>query len=169
MYSKKIVLMRTSVYIETSVISYYTNRVSKDLVIAARQKLTRTWWNNYFNKAEVYISNLVIEEAQAGDTDAAQRRLNAIAGVPVLELNEQALNLAGLLATKGPIPEAFFDDALHIAIAAVNGIHFILTWNFHHINNPHIRSKIVKIVQNFGYKCPIICSPDEFMEGLYED
>jgi preprotein translocase subunit SecB len=72
------------------------------------------------------------------------------------------------LTEEGPITDNFFEDALHIAVAAVNGMQFILTWNCHHINNPYMRSAIIKIVESSGYECPVICTPDEFMEGTYE-
>ena len=154
-----------SVYIETSVVSYYSSRSSRDLVVAARQQLTHEWWENYRHETETYISTLVIQEAEVGDAIAARQRLEAIADLPVLELNENVLNLAKSLVEMGPIPEEFFEDALHIAVAAVNGIHFLLTWNCHHINNPHMRPDIIKVVQSFGYDCPVICTPDEFMGG----
>src|SRR3972149_11479532 len=110
--------MKPSVYIETSVVSYYTSRTSRDLIVAARQQLTHDWWKNYRNEVEIYISTLVIEESEAGDIDAAKRRLDAISDFPVLELNDQTLNLAISLTEQGPINDNFFEDALHIAVAA---------------------------------------------------
>ncbi len=160
--------MKPTVYIETSVVSYYTSRPARDLVVAARQQLTHDFWDEYIKKTEISISTLVIQEAEVGDPMAAKFRLEAISDFPVLELNEQSLNLAKSLVEVGPIPDEYFEDALHIAVAAVNGIQFLLTWNCHHINNPHMRSEIVKIVQSFYYQCPVICTPDEYMEGNYE-
>lgn len=154
-----------SVYLETSVVSYYTSRPSRDLIVAARQQLTHEWWENYREQMETYVSTLVIQEAEVGDSIAARRRLEAIADLPVLELNAHVLDLAKSLVNMGPIPEEFFEDALHIAVAAIHGIHFLLTWNCHHINNPHMRPDIIRVVQSFGYTCPVICTPDEFMGG----
>lgn len=114
---------------------------------------------------EIYVSTLVIQEAEVGDATAAERRLEAIVDLPVLELTEHVLELAKSLVKTGPIPAEFFEDALHIAVAAVNGIGFLLTWNYHHINNPRMRPDIVRVVQNFGYESPVICTPDEFMGG----
>ncbi len=109
---------------------------------------------------------MVIQEAEGGNTLAAKRRLEAIEDLPVLELNEDVLNLAKSLVETGPIPREFFEDALHIAVAAVNGMEFLLTWNYHHINNPRIRPTIVKVVEAFGYECPVVCTPDEFIGGI---
>lgn len=157
--------MKPSVYIETSVVSYYTSRPSRDLVVAARQQLTREWWEQYGPQLEIYVSALVIQEAEVGDSTAAEQRLEAIIDLPVLELTEDVLELAKSLINTGPIPSESFEDALHIAVAAVNGIQFLLTWNYHHINNPRMRPDIVRVVQNFGFECPVICTPDEFMGG----
>lgn len=156
---------KPSIYIETSVISYFTSHPSRDLIIAARQQLTHEWWENYYPQTEAFISTLVIQEAEVGDTRAAKRRLEAIADLPVLELTEQIFELAKSLVETGPIPRESFEDALHIALAAVNGIHFLITWNCHHINNPHMRPDIVRVVESFGFECPVICTPDEYMGG----
>ena len=145
--------------------SYYTSRPSRDLVVAAHQQITREWWENHRAQVDTYISTLVIQEAEAGDPSAAKLRLDVIEDLPVLELNEDVFSLASNLVERGPIPPEFFEDALHIAVATVNGMEFLLTWNCHHINNPRIRPDIVRIVETFGYECPVICTPDEFMGG----
>lgn len=75
-----------SVYVETSVISYYAARPSRDIVIAARQTITQEWWNEARGRYEIYISVLVVEEAKAGDAVAAQSRSDAISGLPILGL-----------------------------------------------------------------------------------
>ena len=121
--------MKPTVYLETSVVSYYTSRPARDLVVAARQQLTHDWWNECLKNTEVSISTLVIQEAEVGDPIASKHRLEAISEFSVLELNEQSLILAKSLVNVGPIPEESFEDALHIAVAAVNGIQFLLTWN----------------------------------------
>jgi len=157
--------MKPTVYIETSIVSYYTSRPSRDLVVTAHQQLTHEWWEHHRPQLEAYISTLVIQEAEVGDASAAKGRLEVIEDLPVLELNEDVLNLAKSLVETGPIPAEFFEDALHIAVAAVNGMEFLLTWNCHHINNPRMRPDIVRVVEIFGYECPVICTPDEFMGG----
>ena len=72
--------------------------------------------------------------------------------------------LAALLLIKdGPIPEKCPEDALHIAIATVNGMDFLLTWNFAHINNAQMKAKITSVIKAEGYQCPTICSPEELL------
>lgn len=134
--------MASSVYVETSVISYYAARPSRDIVTAARQTITQEWWDEARGRFEIYISVLVVEEARAGDSDAAQRRLAAISGLPILEINDAAEELAKRLVDGGLIPETSTEDALHIALATVHGMDFLLTWNFRHINNAEVKAQI---------------------------
>ena len=155
--------MKETVYIETSVISYYTSKPSRDLVIAGRQEITREKWPKILGFFEAHISALVIQEAEQGDQNAAKERLEAISSLPILSISEQAEELAAILIKDGPIPPKSPEDALHIAVATVNGMDYLLTWNFTHINNAQMKSKIISIIEHHGYKCPIICSPEELL------
>jgi predicted nucleic acid-binding protein len=156
--------MTDSVYLETSVISYYAGRPSRDIVTAARQTITREWWDETRGHFDIYISVMVVEEVQAGDPSAAERRLAAIASLPILETNEAAEALAQMLIDEGHIPTDSVEDALHIALATVHGMDFLLTWNFRHINNAQMKTRIRTAVESMGYRCPVICSPEE-LEG----
>ena len=120
--------MKQKVYLETSVVSYYTSRPSRDLVTAARQQVTREWWEESRSHFETYISALVFEESKGGDPVAATKRLEAIAGMPILKLTDDAERLANELIKSGQIPVEYLEDALHIALATVNGMDFLLTW-----------------------------------------
>ncbi|MFQ5637958.1 MAG: type II toxin-antitoxin system VapC family toxin [bacterium] len=155
--------MKETVYIETSVVSYFTSRPSRDLVIAARQEITREKWPEILDSFESYISALVIQEAEQGDSEAAQKRIGAISNIPVLSISDEAKRLAAILIEEGPIPKEYLEDALHIAIAIVNGLDYLLTWNFTHINNAQMKAKIVSVVEAEGYQCPTICSPEELL------
>lgn len=157
--------MKPRVYVETTVVSYFTGRATRDLVIAAHQEETRALWPRLSSEFDSYISALVYEEASRGNEELARKRLVAVAPFPVLAVDQEARDLAAqLLATKA-IPEEFPEDALHIAVAAVNGIGILLTWNFAHINNPFKKMLIRQSVETAGYLCPEICSPDELMEA----
>jgi hypothetical protein len=109
--------MTRSVYLETSIISYYTARPSRDLVIAAWQEVTHEMWPVLQTDFDRYISALVIQEASRGDKKAAENRLNALSGIPVLELTDQARDLASSLIISGAIPATSQEDALHIQIS----------------------------------------------------
>ena len=153
--------MPPSVYVETSVIGYYTARPSRDIVTAARQALTQEWWENARNKYELYVSVLVVEESKGGGTDAAQRRLSAISELPILEINDAAEQLAKRLLDEGTIPAGNPEDALHISLATVHGMDYLLTWNFRHINNAEMKARIRAVIEAAGYESPVICSPEE--------
>ncbi len=155
--------MKETVYIESSVASYFTSKPSRDLVIAGRQEITREKWSKILKIFEVYISVLVLQEVEQGDPEAARNRLNAIRNFTVLAITDEVEKLASVLISDGPIPENNPEDALHIAVAAVNGIDYLLTWNFTHINNAQMKVKIISIVEKYGYRCPIICSPEELL------
>jgi predicted nucleic acid-binding protein len=156
--------MTRSIYIETSVVSYLTSRGSRDLVISAHQEETRELWPRLLTEFESFVSALVYEEAKAGNKEAAKRRLEAIESLPFLQTSNQAEQLADSLVKEGAIPEKCPEDAMHIALAAINGIDVIVTWNFSHINNPFKRAHIRKIIERSGYLCPEICSPGDLLE-----
>jgi hypothetical protein len=155
-----------SVYIETTVVSYFTARPSRDVIVAARQEATRSLWPRLFSDYESYVSVLVREETGKGDQEQAALRLQAIQRLPVLDIDETARTLAGRIIEGRGIPEEYPEDALHIAVAAVNGIDVVVTWNFAHLNNPFTRMTVRQIVENAGYVCPEICSPDELLEAV---
>ena len=158
--------MVKSVYIETTVVSYFTARPSRDMIVAARQEATRELWPRLTSEYESYVSVLVREEAGKGDEHQAQQRLNVIEAFAMLDTDEAARTLAMKIIEGHGIPDEYPEDSLHIATAAVNGIDVLITWNFTHLNNPFTRMLVRQIVENAGYQCPEICSPDELLEAV---
>ena len=110
-----------------------------------------------------HISALVLKEAGKGNPDQARIRLDAISSFPVLSAIPEAERLAQTILNAHGIPDEYPEDALHIAIAAIAGMNFIVTWNFSHINNPFTKMMIRQAVDNAGYECPEIVSPDAFL------
>lgn len=157
--------MKKTIYVETSVVSYYTGRPSRDVRVAGHQEATRDLWPRLCAEFETYISAIVYEEAARGDADQAEKRLQAIRPFKMLDVDERARTLAERILSARAVPEQYPEDALHIAIAAVNGIHVLLTWNFAHLNNPFTRMTVREEVESAGYLCPEICSPDELLES----
>lgn len=153
--------MLQTVYIESSVISYLTARSSRDIVVMARQTITESWWHYHRSRFDVFVSGLVIQEISKGDSLAANRRLEAIADIPLLQTTDQAVTLAESLLTHAAIPANSVEDALHIGIAAAGGVDFLLTWNFKHINNVQTKTAISEIIESHGFVCPQLCSPEE--------
>lgn len=154
--------MKQSIYLETSVISYYVARPSKNIIIAGFQAATYDFWDR-LDEFDVYISDVIIQEASKGDEIQSQRRLDSIQKFPMLEVDRDVTLLALELLNGNAIPDTFYEDALHIALAAKHGIQSIVTWNFKHINNSFTRMMIRQIIENTDYDCPEICTPNEFL------
>lgn len=151
------------VYIETTVVSYLTGRLSRDLRVAARQEITAEWWARDRERYECFASQLVLDEAGEGDELAAARRLAELKDVTALALTGDALGLAQALVDGGAVPREAGEDAMHIAVAAVNGMHYLLTWNCRHIANANLRNRINDICASAGYDPPVICTPEELL------
>ncbi|RPI76458.1 MAG: PIN domain-containing protein [Desulfobacteraceae bacterium] len=156
--------MEKHVYIETTVVSYFTAKPSRDIMIAGHQEATRELWAKLSTKYKAYVSALVYQEAGKGNPEQAKMRIAVIAEFPMLDIDDETRSLAEKIIAKKGIPTEYPEDALHIAVAAVNGIEVIITWNFAHLNNPFTRKKVRKIVEAEGYGCPEICSPEELLE-----
>lgn len=157
--------MSATVYLETTIPSYLAARPSRDLITAAHQQLTLEWWQNRRAVFRLYISELVLEEAALGDRDMAQRRLDHLAGIPSLEITAPAQALAQSLLSSGLLPAKAAADALHVAIAAANGMDYLLTWNIRHLANAGIRRGIEEVCRRVGWAAPVLCTPEELMEG----
>ena len=156
--------MKPSVYIETSVVSYLTARPSRDVVVAAYQEITREWWSGAAERFNLLASELVVAEAGAGDAEAARARLNVLETVALLDAGDDAVGLAQRLLDQAALPHTAAGDAAHIAIAVTNGVDYLVTWNFRHIANAAMRSRIEAVCREAGYQPPVICSPSELME-----
>lgn len=157
-----------AVYVETSVLSYLAARPSRDLLAAAHQQVTRDWWDSVRGRFELFISPLVVEEARRGNEEAAARRVEAMMGLPSLELVPEAFELAAELIEGGALPPSAQDDAAHVAVAAIHGMDYLLTWNCRHIDNAETKPLMRSICAVQGYTCPEICTPEELM-GERED
>jgi predicted nucleic acid-binding protein len=156
--------VKPKVYLETTVVSYLAGRPSRDIIVVAHQEITRQWWERKRGNYHLTISELVFREASAGDPGAAQRRRDVLAGIDVLEVTEEALDLADKLVRQGAVPTTAPEDALHIAIAVSNGVEYLLTWNCAHIANAAMRRAIDDVCVASGYRPTVLCTPEELLE-----
>ena len=157
-----------TVYIETTVIGSIAGRIHPNPLIAARQQKSRDWWSTASAEHKLLVSQLVVDECLAGDPDAAQERLDELVGIPRLVITDAAQALADALMDAKAIPKSEPRDALHIAIAAVNGVKYLVTWNFKHIANATLREQINDACRDNGHEPPIICTPEE-LAGMTDD
>lgn len=131
--------------------------------MAAQQELTRFWWESEKEKYDIFISESVINEASAGDIIAAKLRLMTLEDIPLLDIDGRVLELTKAIMLSGIIPQKATEDALHISVATVHSIDFLLTWNCKHIANANISSQLRKIIARIGYEMPVICTPNELI------
>jgi hypothetical protein len=157
--------VRSKLYLETTIVSYLAARPSRDLIVAAHQQLTHDWWTGHRQGYDLYASQLVQQEAAAGDPEAAETRLELLAGGRLLATTGEALALADELVRRGVVPRKVPEDAAHIAIATVNGMDYLLTWNCRHIANARIFKAIEAVCSESGYDLPVICTPEELIGG----
>jgi predicted nucleic acid-binding protein len=161
--------VKKKVYLETSIISYLTAKPSRNILSAAWQSITNEWWDKQRNYFDIFISELVKEEAKQGDPDAARVRMEKIYMIPLLILNDDVVLLAEKLIYQNAMPKKAVDDAVHIAISAVHGIDYLLTWNFRHIDNAEKKPIIRSVCISNGYECPEICTPQELLGGYFNE
>jgi hypothetical protein len=156
--------MKPRVYIETTIPSYLTARPSEEHIRAARQELTRRWWDTRRHDFELCVAQPVFDECGAGQPDAARLRLDILQDMTVLELSADAKALTKVILAAGIIPAKAATDASHIAIAAANGVPYMLTWNCKHIANAALRPTLERLCMEHGWQLPIICTPEELLE-----
>jgi hypothetical protein len=148
-------------YIETTIPSYLVARPSSLIHVAAKHDTTKLWWRTRRQFYELFISDIVLQEVRGGDPEMAAAREASLATLSQLEQSPVADALALQLIDMNIIPEKAAGDAAHIAIAAVHGMDFLLTWNCKHINNAMLKRRIEATCSDLGFRCPVICTPDE--------
>ena len=150
-------------YLETSVISYLTARPSGDIITAAHQLITSTWWSGHSARFELMTSELVLEEAGRGDPEAAQKRLAILEGITTLKIDSDATALASSIVQEHLLPARAFADALHISVSAIHSVEYLLTWNCSHIANAELLPRVTALVERAGYNMPFVCTPEELL------
>jgi len=154
-----------SVYIETSIVSYATAWPSRDIQTAAMQQQARDWWSLEGPKFDLVTSQLVINEASAGDPTAASDRLDLLDGLELVDVGPDAQQLANRIVYAHLMPQKAAADALHVAAAALAGVKYLLTLNCKHIANAHELPRVYQLLDSEGLGQLLICTPAEFLGG----
>lgn len=108
----------------------------------------------------------MLDEAGAGDPTAAQQRISSLNDVPLLDIQHvQVQPLAEELVASHLLPEKAAADARHVAVAAVFGVDYLLTWNCKHIANAATLPGIYSKIRDAGLEPPLIVTPEEFSDA----
>ncbi len=137
-------------------------RPSKTILGAAHQQLTQSWWEKHF-EYDLLFSQSVWQECAAGNPGAIQRSMAALEHLDVLAVTEEIIALAEALIAQRLIPGKAIEDALHISIATLHHVSFLITWNCRHIANPLIQGGIAEYLEQRGLFLPIIWTPEELL------
>src|ERR1700686_4078867 len=106
-----------SVYLETTFISYLVARPSRDVIVAGHQQTTQEWWANRRSEFECSVSQVVIDEASAGDPTEAEKRLAIIGDLRLLEATQTVEALTRAIMAAGMLPPHAFRDGAHVAVS----------------------------------------------------
>ena len=155
--------MAERVYIETTVVSYLVSEPSRDLIIAGHQQITREWWDHRRPEFECVVSQFVLDEAAGGDPRQAAKRMAVLRELRVVAITAAVETFADQLIRGGTVPAVAASDAVHLAIAAVTALDYLITWNCRHIANGHVLKKLQRACARAGYPMPIVCTVEELM------
>lgn len=120
--------MKPRVYLETSVISYLVGWLNqRSILVAHNQEFTREWWSTRRGDYQLFSSAVAVNEAKRGEVPLAQARLNFLSETTLLDVTDAALALARELLRRTRIPAKADVDALHVAVAAVHGMDYLIS------------------------------------------
>jgi hypothetical protein len=156
------------IYIESTIPSYVVARPARDLLQAARQQLTRDWWDLRREQHELFTSQLVLDEIAFGEPEMARRRLELVADITLLAATDEARKLTRTIMDSRLLPAKAEGDGAHIALATVHKMDILLTWNCRHIANAFILGRLRQLIEADSYSAPTICTPEELLEVSYE-
>jgi rRNA-processing protein FCF1 len=157
--------MKKKVYLETTIPSYITSKPNRDIIVLARQEITREWWENYKAEYQLFVSQTVIDEISGGDEHYAKSRIELIKSIAFLQADKNIEDLALKYFSYFNFPEKAIRDAAHLAYAVFYQMDYLLTWNCKHLANGKIREGLHKFNMQSGFTTPEICTPEELMSS----
>mgnify|MGYP001603240787 CR=1 FL=1 len=149
---------RPRIYLDTSVISAIFDSRNRE-----RAFLTRLFWQQRV-QYQVFVSDLVLTEIRRTSASKLRRQMEElIARLALARITNDVESLAKDYISHGAIPDEYPEDAYHIAIAVINEMDFLLSWNFRHIVRQRTR-EIVKMVNGrHGLRHVEILTPAELL------
>lgn len=152
--------MRPTIYIETTIPSYYCDsRPALETDIAR----TREWWNRERGAYECFISPVVLDELSAGDYPMRKACLEVIDKLPILAVQPEVVEIAEAYQNRGLMPKDPVRDALHLALAGFYRMDYLLTWNCRHLANVNKFQRLEIINQAMGVHTPRLVTPHQLL------
>jgi hypothetical protein len=155
--------MRTVVYVETSVPSFYHEvRTEPDMV--ARREWTRAWWRLALERHELVTSPAVIDELERGEYPSRRDCLEMMLGLPLLAIEPPIIEIVETYITRRVMPADPAGDALHLALASFHRCDFLVTWNCEHLANANKFGHIRRVNALLGLYVPTLVTPLELLQ-----
>lgn len=155
--------MKQTVYIETTIPSFY-HEVREDAQFVAMRQWTRDWWHSEMDNYNCFTSDAVIDELETGDHPKKNEKLELIDEIELLEINYSIQDIVDVYVSNYLMPKNDLGDALHLAIASYHKIDFLLTWNCQHLANANKRAHIRRINERLKIFTPELVTPYELIE-----
>lgn len=151
--------MTATVYIETTIPSAFVT-TRPDPASRYRRDRTRDWWSNQCRRYEAWISDAVWMELGQGDWPGKEEALELVGQIRRLAIDEEVVAIARRYVSEKLVPAGLGGDALHLAIACVHEVDFLLTWNIRHLANPNKLDHLTIINRRLGLLTPHIVTPE---------
>lgn len=155
--------MKQTLYLETSVVGAYLDNGEP-----FRRDLTIRWWEHELSEYDVYSSILVQREIERMEEPHRSGYLNLLKPIEQLELSEEVAILADGYIDRGIFHRKYIADAIHVAIAAVHKIDYIVTWNFGHLANVRKQARLRLFNTSAGFFSPVIVTPEFLVHTVIE-
>lgn len=153
--------MKQSLYLETSVVGAYLDNGEP-----FRRDMTIRWWEHELAEYRAYVSILVRRELECLAQPHRDSYLNLIKNLDQLDLPEEAAILAEGYISRGIFKRKFIGDALHVAVASVYKIDYLVTWNFGHVANVRKQARIRLFNTAAGFFVPNIVTPEFLVHAV---
>jgi len=150
--------MKPTVYIETTIPSYYCDRRTE---IARQTARTREWWDHERGNYECFVSAVVVDELEDGDYPTRDQCLSLVSDLPLLDVTADVETIANIYADHKLMPKPPVRDALHVAIASVYRMDYLLTWNCAHIANANKAVHLERLNAKLHLGLPRLITPEQ--------
>ena len=155
-------MMRKTVYIETTIPSFYfEERPEPEMV--SRRNWTRQWWDHHRQFYDIVISEAVIAELEGGDYPNLEDVIDLVCDLPVLAVLDEIEEIVDVYLKNSLMPQDDLGDALHLAIASFYKCDFLLTWNCRHLANANKFHHIKRINEKLDLFTPGLVTPLELL------